>query len=113
MTGFLGGVQLKAIHEIGLDFAVPSWAERSKEFERLGNAHPRIKGDGIRHIAETGFDGDFLLLRVEAKDTDGAGSGLQEIEQAFDGGGFAGAVAAEKAVATATLNGKVQAVDGL
>jgi hypothetical protein len=64
-------------------------------------------------VAKAGFDGHLLLARVEAKDAYGPRRGLEQIEKALDGGGFARAVAAEEAVAAPLTDAQAQTVDGI
>ena len=109
--GFFGRVQIEAMQQAGFDLAVPAGPERRQVIERLAHGHPGIESHGIGHVAKAGLDGDFVLARVQAKDAHRPRRGLEEVEQAFDGGGFARAVAAEEAVAAAWAHGQAQAVD--
>ncbi len=110
---FLFRIELEALEQIGFDVAVPMFAERREIFQRLAHGHPRIKRDHVRHIGEARFHRDFILARVEAEHARRAGIGPEQIQQAFDGGGFARAVAAEKAVAFAGAHVQAEAVDGV
>ena len=52
-------------------------------------------------------------LRIETANAHGAGIGIAQALQDFDGSGFAGAVRAEQAKDFAFVNGEAEAADGL
>ncbi len=88
-------------------------AKRGKIVERLAHGHPRIKGDGIRHVGQARFDGDFVALRVQAENADGAGRGPEQIEQALDGRRLARSIAAEKSVTASGADGETESIHGV
>ena len=51
--------------------------------------------------------------RVHAEDPRRAGGGTEKVQEALDGRGLAGAIAAEEPVAAARLDEQIQAVDRL
>ena len=113
MAGLLLRVEVEAADQIGLDVAVPVFAERGEVFQRTAHGHPRIKRDLVRHISQPRFYGNLIFARVEPEHARGAGVGAQQIQQAFDGRGLARAVTAEETVATPGADGQAQAVDGI
>ena len=92
---------------------IPMLAERGEIFQRAAHGHPGIKRDQVRHVGEARFDGHFVLLRVEAEHARRAGVRAEQIQQALDGRGLAGTVAAEKAVAFPGADGQAEAVHGI
>jgi len=96
--------------EFTLSLPVPARAEGSQVFEHAPDCHPRIKRHIIGHISEPRFHRHLILSRVEPENIDRSGRGLQQVEQALDRGGLAGAVAPEKAVTLAALHPQAQII---
>src|ERR1043166_6731062 len=87
-----------------LESAPMRWAGSSRKRLRRPPSVSRFHYER-REARESSVSG-----RVESEDAHAAAVRAQEVEQAFHGGGLAGAVAAEQAVTTARLNGQVEIV---
>src|SRR5262249_34020419 len=64
-------------------------------------------------VGETRFHRDFLFPRIQPEHADAAGLWTKQVEQAFDRGGFAGAVAAEETVTAPGAHGEIETMHGL
>ena len=106
-------IQAERLGEFALGIEIPSLAKRGEVIERFADVHPGIKRDGVRHVREPGFNGHFMARRVHAEDSHLAGSWPEQIQKTFDSGGFARAVAAEKAVASPGHDSQTEAVHGV
>jgi len=86
--------------------------------ESCDEAHEFVSGEFfveegvIGDVAEEFFCFDGVLLDVESADGGGAGDGLDESGEHFDGGGFPGAVWAEEAEEFAFFDVEVESGDG-
>src|ERR1035437_10281830 len=109
----LGVVQPELAEQLPLRFAVPAGPKGCQVVQHVAHGHPRVERHVVRHVRQPGLDRDLLPGRVQAKDPDRPRLGPQQVQQAFDGGGLPGAVAAEKAVALAAPHPQAQVVDGL
>jgi len=56
------------------------------------------------------FYRNFVFGRIHAKDLHFARCWFEQIQEAFDGGGLAGTIAAEEAVAASSLNREIEAI---
>src|SRR6185503_7699263 len=75
--------------------------------------HPRVEGDGVGHVGEARLHLHLVAPRVHTEHLHAAARGPEQVEQALDRRGLAGAVAAEEAVAAARRDAQAQAVDGV
>src|SRR4051812_238300 len=89
------------------------FAEGGKIIERVAHGHPRIKRDGVWHIGDSRFHGNFIALRIESEYAHGTGHRAQQIEQTFYRGGFPRAVASKKSVATTGQHFEAEAIHGV
>ncbi|MFM1944862.1 MAG: hypothetical protein RI897_3844 [Verrucomicrobiota bacterium] len=111
--GFLGVIEVELSEEFRFLVVVPGFAEGGLIIEPVTDRHPGVEGDVVRDIGEAGFDCDLFGAGVMSEDADRSLIGAEEVEQAFDGGGFAGSVTAEEAVAASGGDREVEAMDGL
>ena len=110
---FFVRIKLEAVQQIIFDVTVPVTAKRGEIFQRVAHGHPWIKRDHVRHICQPRFDGNFIALRVKAEHAHRAGIGPEQIQQTFDGRGFARAIATKKAVASAGADIQRETVHGI
>ena len=107
-VGFFG--ELNFFEELeGIDFSIVAGGEGLDEFEEVEVFE---KGGGLELYADDGFDVVGMFLDVDSFDENGAGCGLLEAFDHFEGGGFAGAVGAEDAEGFALLDGEGDVLDG-
>ncbi len=110
---FWPDVEPELREERALGVVVPARPERGAVVERLPDGHPRIERHGVGHVGEPRLDRDLVARRIEAEDPRLAARRPQQVQQALDGRGLAGAVPAEEPVAAARLHAQVEAVDGV
>lgn len=106
-------VEPEALQQAFLKIRIPARPEARQVVERLAHTHPRIKGHEVGHVGQAGLHGHFFPYRIQPEDPDGSPLRTQQVQQALEGGGLAGAIAAEEAVAAAPFHRQGQAVDRL
>ena len=93
--------------------AVPGRVKAADELAELIGVHPRIKLRFLAHIADALLEACRHALDGLAEHADVAAVGPEQSHQQFQGGGLAGAVAAEEAEHFSLAHGETQAVQGL
>ncbi len=88
-------------------------AEVGLVIQRLADAHPRIEGDEVWDVGEPGLHLGLAGTWIHAEHPHRSAVRPEQVEQAFDSLGLAGAVAAEEALALAGLDGEVETVQRL
>ena len=86
--------------------------EAGVQFEVLPHGEFFVKAEGLRHVADAHPGGDAACVHWCAEEFGVATAGLQEASEHFHGGGFAAAVAAEKAEDFAFFDGEADVVHG-
>ena len=113
VAGLLSHIQTELRQKRALGVPVPAAAERGEVVEGLPDRHPWIERHVVRDIGDPGLHRDLVARRVEAEDARLAARRAEEIQQALDRRGLAGAVATEEAVAPTRLHAQVESVDGV
>src|ERR1022692_1402864 len=94
------------------DFLVPSRIERRLEIAGFANAHPAVKLMLFGEVTNAGPHLRRQRADVATENGRPTPGGRQQSQQHSDGGGFAGAVAAQKRKDTPARHLKIQVLDG-
>ncbi len=92
----LARIEVQSLAELLHVGAVNAAAQVAEVGQDLGPCQPGIKGELRGQVAHEPLDGRRLRPAIQAGDGGAALRGTQEAHQRADGGGFAGAVGAEK-----------------
>lgn len=111
---FAAGRETVVDEELALDVGLPVGIERSREADELRDGHVAIETFVLADVGDAFADleGFFGVVDAVTEDGAGAGGGRDHAEEHFDGGTFAGTIAAEEAGDALGTDMTVELVDG-